>query len=217
MERFRDRRHAGGQLARALESLQLGPATVLAIPRGGVIVADVIVATLGWKLDVIIPRKLRAPRNPELAIGAVTGDGTLYMDTLLARSLRVDDNYIREEIAAQIAEIDRRQTIYRGTRPATDLRGATVVLVDDGVATGATAIVAVRMVRHALAREVIVAVPVAPPDAILRLEKEADHVVCVLRPTTFMAVGEFYDDFSQTSDDEVVAVLERAWAQAKVS
>lgn len=215
--RFRDRRDAGAQLARALEALNLGAATVLAIPRGGVIVADVIARALGWQLDVVIPRKLRAPRNPELAFGAVAGDGTLYLDAALAHSLRIDDDYLREEVATQIAEIERRQAVYRGARPAVDLRGVAAVLVDDGVATGATALVAVRMLRHALAREVTVAIPVAPPDAILRLEREADRVVCVLRPTAFLAVGEFYDDFSQTTDEEVIATLERAWAQAKAS
>lgn len=215
--RFRDRRDAGEQLARELGALGLAPATVLAIPRGGVIVADAIVEALGWPLDVIVPRKLRAPRNPELAIGAVTGDGTVYLDAALARSLGVDDRYLREEIAAQIAEVERRVEVYRGDRSAPDLRGRTAVLVDDGLATGATAIASVWMLRHMLAREVVLAIPVGPPDAVRRLEHEADRVVCLLRPQAFMAVGEFYRDFTQTTDDEVVATLERAWRQARAS
>lgn len=215
--RFRDRRDAGEQLARQLGTLGLGPSTVFAIPRGGVLVADAIVRTFGWPLDVVIPRKLRAPHNPELAFGAVTGGGMIYLDARLARSLHIADDYLRDEIAAQIAEITRRRLAYRGARPEPDLRARTAVLVDDGLATGATAIVAVRMLRHALAREVAVAIPVGPPEAVRRLESEADRVICLLRPAEFVAVGEFYEDFRQTGDEEVVACLAHAWRQAEVS
>jgi putative phosphoribosyl transferase len=215
--RFRDRRDAGEHLARELESLGLGPAVVLAIPRGGVLVADAIVRARDWPLDVAIPRKLRAPQNPELAFGAVTGDGTVYIDAPLARALRVTDAYLREEIGTQIDEIERRRSAYRGGRPGPDVRGRTAIVVDDGVATGATLIATARMLRHALAREVVVAVPVGAPDAVRRLEREADRVVCTLRPPSFAAVGEFYDDFRQTEDDEVIDALRRAWARPQVS
>ncbi len=215
--RFRNRRDAGEQLAGELSGLALAPATVFAIPRGGVIVADAVTRALGWPLDLVVPRKLRAPRNPELAFGAVTGDGTVFLDAALARALRIDGRYLREEITAQIAEIERRRAVYRGDRGAPDPGGRTAVLVDDGVATGATAIVSVRMLRHQLAREVVVAVPVGAADAIRRLEREADRVVCVLRPPAFMAVGEFYEDFMQATDEEVVATLQRAWSQARAS
>ncbi|HYM90875.1 MAG TPA: phosphoribosyltransferase [bacterium] len=215
--RFQDRRDAGEQLARQLGTLGLGPATVLAIPRGGVIVADAIVRTFGWPLDVMLPRKLRAPRNPELAFGAVTEDGTIFLDARLARTLHVTDEYLREEIADQIAEITRRRLAYRGTRPEPDLRSRTAVLVDDGLATGATAIASVRMLRHRLAREVSVAIPVGPPEAVRRLEAEADRVICLVRPTEFTAVGEFYEDFRQTGDEEVVACLTQAWGRTEVS
>lgn len=214
--RFRDRRDAGEQLARALDALVPGPATVLAIPRGGVLVAGAIVRARNWPLDLAIPRKLRAPQNPELAFGAVTGDGTVYVDAGLAKALRVRDAYLRDEIGAQIEEIERRRTAYRGTRPSPDVRGRTAVVVDDGVATGATMIVTVRMLRHALAREVVVAIPVGAPDAVRRLEREADRVVCTLRPPTFAAVGEFYEDFRQTTDEEVVETLREAWARTQV-
>jgi len=215
--RFQDRRDAGEQLARQLGTLGLGPATVLAIPRGGVIVADAIVRTFGWPLDVLLPRKLRAPRNPELAFGAVTEDGTIFLDARLARTLHVTDEYLREEIADQIAEIARRRLAYRGTRPEPDLRSRTAVLVDDGLATGATAIASVRMLRHRLAREVSVAIPVGPPEAVRRLEAEADRVICLVRPTEFTAVGEFYEDFRQTDDEEVVACLTQAWRRTEAS
>jgi len=193
--------------------MHLGAAVVLAIPRGGVIVADVIAQARGWALDLVVPRKLRAPGNPELAFGAVTGDGTIYLDAGLARALYVNDEYLRTEIAVQIAEIKRREAAYRGSRAPVDVRGRTAVLVDDGLATGATAIAAVRTLRHQLAHEVLVAVPVGPPDALRRIEQEADRVVCVQRPVEFTAVGEFYEDFAQTTDDEVIACLARAWGQ----
>jgi predicted phosphoribosyltransferase len=215
--RFRDRRDAGEHLARELTALSLDRAVVLAIPRGGVLVADAIVRARGWPLDVAIPRKLRAPQNPELAFGAVTGDGTVYIDASLAKALRVGDAYLRDEIGTQIGEIERRRAAYRGTRPEPDVRGGTAVVVDDGVATGATVIATVRMLRHALAREVLVAVPVAAPDAVRRLEREADRVVCMLRPPTFSAVGEFYEDFRQTSDEEVIETLRAAWTRPQVS
>ena len=215
--RFRDRRDAGDQLARELGALALGPATVLAIPRGGVLVAEALVRAHDWPLDVAIPRKLRAPQNPELAFGAVTGDGTVYVDAALARALRITDAYLRDEIDTQIGEIERRRIAYRGARPDPDVRGRTAIAVDDGVATGATVIVTVRMLRHALAREVIVAIPVGAPDAIRRIEREADRVVCALRPPSFAAVGEFYEDFRQTTDEEVVDALQRAWARTQVS
>jgi putative phosphoribosyl transferase len=215
--RFQDRRDAGERLARELVPLDLGPAAVFGIPRGGVIVADAVVRAFGWPLDVVVPRKLRAPRNPELAFGAVTEDGTVYLDARLAHALHVTDEYLREEIAAQIAETRRRRAAYRGDRPPPDLRSRAAVLVDDGLATGATAIASVRALRHQLARRVAVAIPVGPPEAIRRLEAEADVVVCPLRPSSFMAVGEFYEDFRQITDEEVVACLEDAWKRAGVS
>lgn len=215
--RFRDRRDAGDYLGRELAALNLGPAIALAIPRGGVLVADALVAALDWPLDVAIPRKLRAPQNPELAFGAVTGDGTVYVDAALARTLRITDAYLRDEIATQIGEIERRRVAYRGARPDPDVRGRTAIVVDDGVATGATVIVTARMLRHALARQVIVAIPVGAPDAVRRLEREVDRVVCSLRPPSFGAVGEFYEDFRQTTDEEVIDVLQRAWARTQVS
>lgn len=215
--RFRDRRDAGDYLGRELAALNLGPAIALAIPRGGVLVADALVAALDWPLDVAIPRKLRAPQNPELAFGAVTGDGTVYVDAALARTLGITDAYLRDEIATQIGEIERRRVAYRGARPGPDVRGRTAIVVDDGVATGATVIVTARMLRHALARQVIVAIPVGAPDAVRRLEREVDRVVCSLRPPSFGAVGEFYEDFRQTTDEEVIDVLQRAWARTQVS
>jgi len=214
--RFRDRRDAGEHVAAELAALGVRDALLMAIPRGGVIVGDVIARTLGWSLDVVLPRKLRAPGHPELAFGAVAGNGFVYLDARLARTLRVDIAYLKDEIGAQLAEIQRRQAAYRGDRPPLVTRGHAVVLVDDGLATGATAIAAVRMLRHELPREIVVAAPVGSDDAVRRIAQEADRVVCARRPAGFTAVGAFYEDFSQATDDEVVACLARAWAQ-KVS
>ena len=215
--RFRDRRDAGERLADALEALGIrGSVVIAAIPRGGVIVAEVIARRFGWPCDIIVPRKLRAPGNPELAVGAVTGDGTVYLDARLARAMRVDDAYLRAEIASQMAEIKRQEARYRDGKAPLDVQGRTAVLVDDGLATGATAIAASRMLRHKLAREVVLAVPVGPPDALRRIEQEVDRAVCVLTPAEFTAVGGFYEDFSQITDDEVIASLARVWEQ-KVS
>jgi len=214
--RFRDRREAGARLAAELADLGLSDPLVVAIPRGGVIVAEEIARALGWPLDIVLPRKLRAPGQPELAFGAVAGDGFVYLDARLARALRVSDAYLKAEIGAQLEEIRRRRAAYRGDRPPLRVRGRTVVLVDDGLATGATAIAAVRMLRHELPREIVVAAPVGSADAVHRIAQEADRVVCTRRPEGFAAVGAFYEDFRQVTDDEVVACLERAWAQ-KVS
>jgi putative phosphoribosyl transferase len=212
--RFRDRRDAGERLADALAALRIsGSVVVVAIPRGGVIVAEAVARRNRWACDIIVPRKLRAPGNPELAIGAVSGDGTVYLDARLARAMRVDDAYLRAEIAVQIAEIQRQEVRYRGNRPPIDVRGRAAVIVDDGLATGATAVVAARTLRHGLARQLVLAVPVGPPDALRRLEREVDRSVCVWAPLEFAAVGGFYEDFGQVSDDEVTTSLARVWAE----
>ncbi len=212
--RFRDRRDAGERLADALAALRIsGSVVVVAIPRGGVIVAEAVARRNRWACDIIVPRKLRAPGNPELAIGAVSGDGTVYLDARLARTMHVDDAYLRAEIAAQIGEIQRQEVRYRGNRPPLDVRGRAAIIVDDGLATGATAVVAARTLRHGLARELVLAVPVGPPDALRRLESEVDRSVCVWAPPEFAAVGGFYEDFGQVSDDEVTASLARVWAE----
>ncbi len=212
--RFRDRRDAGERLADALAALRIsGSVVVVAIPRGGVIVAEAVARRNGWACDIIVPRKLRAPGNPELAIGAVSGDGTVYLDARLARAMHVDDAYLRAEIAVQIAEIQRQEVRYRGNRPPIDVRGRAAVIVDDGLATGATAVVAARTLRHGLARQLVLAVPVGPPDALRRLEREVDRSVCVWAPLEFAAVGGFYEDFGQVSDDEVTTSLARVWGE----
>ncbi len=210
---FRDRREAGEQLAAALQAYRGRRPSVLAIPRGGVVVGYAVAAALDAPLDVVVPRKLRAPGNPELAIGAVAHDGTVYLDEALAGALRVGDEYLREEIAQQSGEVLRRMHLYRGDRPPPDLSGRAAIVVDDGMATGATMIAALRAVRAMRPDRVVAGIPLAPPDSVERLRGEADDVICLHTPSIFYAVGQFYDDFAQTSDEEVTAILRRREAE----
>jgi putative phosphoribosyl transferase len=205
-EMFLDRADAGRRLAEALSARFAGEVVVLGIPRGGVIVAAAVARALKAPLDVVVPRKIGAPRNPELAIGAIAA-GVQVWDLGLIRRLGVPAEYLRTEVRAQEAEIERRSTRYRSGRRPLALDAAQVVIVDDGIATGATAAAAIRLVRSAGAGRAVLAVPVAPPDAVERLGKEADEVVALETPWDFRAVGEWYEAFGQTTDEEVVRAM----------
>jgi putative phosphoribosyl transferase len=205
---FADRREAGERLAQALEPLRGEPVVVLGIPRGGVEVAAVVAEALGAPLDVVIPRKVGAPGNPELGLGAVA-EGVEVLDERLVDVLGVSPDYLRQEIGAQQEEIRRRAAAYRSDRPPVDLQDKVAVVVDDGVATGGTAVAALRWARSRRARKVILAVPVAPPEAIRRLQEEADEVTALATPEPFYAVGQWYEEFPQVSDQEVIEILSR--------
>lgn len=206
---FADRHEAGQRLAKALASHAGSDCVVLAIPRGGVIVGEVVARELGAPLDVVVPRKIGAPGNPELAIGAVA-PGVRVLDPRMVGALGVTESYLEREISIQEAEIERRQHAFREGRPAQRIEGRVAIVVDDGVATGSTAVAALRWARAQAASRVILAVPVAPPQALARLEPEADEVVLLETPEPFFAVGEWYRDFDQTTDDQVVAALARS-------
>ncbi len=205
---FRDRVEAGQRLASKLAWLrdQQG-VIVLGVPRGGVVVASEVAKALHAPLDVYITRKLGAPHNPELAIGALASDGSAFLDQDMIRSRGVPDEFVQDEIERQRKEIARRMSAYRGARPEPDLRDKTVVLVDDGVATGATVAASLRAIRQRRPKQLILAVPVGAADSISSLQKEADRVVCLYSPEVFWAVGSFYSDFGQTSDEEVIQLL----------
>ena len=207
MALFANRVQAGQQLAEALQRFSFKDGLVLAIPRGGVVVGYEIADSLNLLLDVIVPRKLGAPGNPEYAIGAVAEDGTMILDENVLEYLHVPQDYIEWESATQKQEIQRRMRLYRQDTPYPDLKGRDVVVVDDGIATGSTMKAALTSVKNCGANTVTAAIPVGPPSTIEVLKKLADRVVCLFTPESFFAIGEFYDDFSQTSDDEVIYLL----------
>jgi len=205
---FRDRAEAGERLAASLAGRFADErVVVLGIPRGGVVVAVPVAEALHAPLDVVVPRKLGAPGNPELAIGAIA-PGVRVLDGQLLRSLGIPERYVEEEIERQEEEIRRRTERYRSGGAAATIAGATVVIVDDGVATGATAFAALRWVRSQGAARVVFATPVGPRGTIRSLAQEADEVVVTETPLSFAAVGEWYETFDQVQDDEVVRALE---------
>jgi putative phosphoribosyl transferase len=209
---FADRRDAGRKLAAALGRSSLHDPIVLALPRGGVPVGFEVAMALDAPLDLMLVRKIGAPGHPELALGAVT-DGaapmTLLNDEVLAQR-HPPSGYVESEATRELAELERRRRHYLGDRPPPDLAGRDVILVDDGVATGASARAALRALRRLSPRRVVLAVPVGPAEAIASLRVEADEVVCLLTPRRFYAVGEHYRRFEQTADEEVVDLLDRA-------
>ena len=206
---FSDRKEAGEILAEKLEKLRLENPVVLAIPRGGVVVGYEVARKLKAPLDVIVPRKLGAPGNPELAIGAVAEDGTIILDLSLIDYLEVDEEYIKKEKERQVKEIKRRLNVYRGRFSRLEIERRDVVIVDDGIATGATIRAAIASVRKRKPASLTLAVPVAPPSTIEKLREEVDRIVCVSTPEPFFAIGQFYTDFRQTTDEEVIQLLEK--------
>jgi predicted phosphoribosyltransferase len=204
---FADRVDAGRRLSKALKDYKEKNTIILAIPRGGVVVGFEVADALNVPLDVIIPRKIGAPGNPELAIGAVMEDGTIIMNEELTGFLQVSEDYIKEESGSQRLEIERRLKFYRGDAPYPNLKDRVVVMVDDGIATGSTMKAAVASVRKKGARAVVIAVPVGPSSTVEELKREADHVICLQSPESFMAIGQFYENFNQTSDEEVIRLL----------
>lgn len=210
---FVNREDAAHQLAQRLKGRELHDPLVLAIPRGGVVTGAELARELGAELDVVLSRKLRAPGQPELAIGAVTEDGRVYLNRFAQEVLDLTDEYLAEERDHQLAEIARRQRLFRGVRPKAPVAGRSVIVTDDGIATGATMIAALQVVKAEGARDIIVAVPVASPDRLAEVRRWCDEVVCLLAPKRFWAIGQFYGDFTQVEDEQVVTLL-REFASA---
>jgi putative phosphoribosyl transferase len=206
--RFHDRDDAGRRLAARVAELDLDDPVVLALPRGGVPVAAEVARALGAPLDVILVRKLGVPSQPELAMGALGEEGVRVLDRDLVVRARVREEQLAEVERRERDELVRRARAYRGDRDPLPIAGRTVLIVDDGLATGATARAAIAVARARGAGRVVLAVPVAPPETVVALRADADEVVSVETPAAMVAIGQWYDDFSQTSDAEVVAHLE---------
>lgn len=219
---FRDRADAGRRLGAALVRRGEGGVgapghgvVVLGLPRGGVPVAAEVARVLDAPLDVVVVRKLGVPWQPELAMGAIGEGGTRVLDDEIRRAADVGADDLAAVEAAERAQLDQRVERLRGVRPRIDLAGRVVVVVDDGIATGATARVACGSARARGARRVVLAVPVAPPSAVSQLAPAADEVLCLATPRDFVAVGRHYLDFSATSDDEVIELLRQANSAAR--
>ena len=204
---FEDRMDAGKQLAEKLADIAQKDGVVLAIPRGGVVVGAEIAKKFGLKMDIIIPRKIGSPGNPEAAIGAVAQDGTTIIDSHLIERMGISESELKNIVSSKINEIKRRMLVYVGNESPRNYKGKQLIVADDGVATGYTMVAALRSVRNYQPGEIVLSVPVAPPDVLLMLEKEVDRVVCLYTPETFYGVGQFYRHFEQTSDEEVINIL----------
>ncbi len=204
---FRNREDAAQLLAQELKGRELHDPLVLAIPRGGVVTGAVLAHEIGAELDVVLSRKLRAPIEPELAVGAISEEGHVYLNHRAQEVLDLSADYLAEEQADQLAEIARRKKLLRSVRPKATITGRSVIVADDGIATGATMIAALQTVKAQNPREVIVAVPVASPDRLKEVGRWCDEVICLLAPEEFWAIGQFYKDFGQVEDAEVVKIL----------
>ena len=204
---FADREDGAKQLAARLKKLALRDPLVLAIPRGGVVTGAVLARALDAELDIVLSRKLRAPYQPELAIGAVGEDGAVTLNHFAKRIAGVDQAYIDEECKHQLEEIKRRTKLFRAARPAASMTGRSVVLTDDGIATGSTMLAALNVAKAHRPHELIVAVPVAPPERCEPIRALCDQLICLRTPEDFQAVGQFYRDFETVEDEEVVRIL----------
>ena len=209
-QRFRNRNDAGRQLAEKLAAYADRPdVLVLALPRGGVPVGYEVARALGAPLDVFLVRKLGVPGYEELAMGAVASGGVRVLNDEIVRGLGISEHEIDAAVARELQELARRDRLYRGDRQPPDVGGRTVILVDDGLATGATMRAAVQALRQQQAARIVAAVPTASPDTCQVLKAEADDVICAMTPEPFFAVGHWYEDFTQTTDDEVRELLAR--------
>jgi predicted phosphoribosyltransferase len=207
---FRNREEAARLLARRFDGRELRDPLVLAIPRGGVVTGAVLARELGAELDVVLSRKLRAPFQPELAIGAVGENGRVYLNPAARGRLDLDDEYLASETMHQVGVIARRKALFRAIRPPATLEGRSVIVTDDGIATGATMIAALDAARAHHPFELIVAVPVASPERLREVRRHCDEVISLLALRSFWAIGQFYGDFTQVEDEQAAELIRGA-------
>jgi putative phosphoribosyl transferase len=210
---FHDRVDAGRKLGASLSSMKGKDVVVLGIPRGGVVVANEVSKALGAPLDIIVTRKIEAPGEPEYALGAVTQEGDVIIDRQAAEALGATKEYIDSQITKKRSEVSERTKKFRGDVPFPQLEGKVVLVVDDGIATGSSVGAAVMSVKKRGPKEVVVAVPVAPAGATETLEQDGNRVVCLQTPASFLAIGEFYENFDQVGDDEVKRIIDESRAR----
>jgi len=205
---FKDRNDAGDKLAIELLKKNISTGLIMAIPRGGVVLAAAISKQLKLPMDVIIPKKIGAPFNPELAVGAVTQEGMAIYDNYILDLLGLQEDQMQNIVEEKINEIKRRMLLYRDSTNYPDYTGKEIILVDDGVATGYTVLAAIKSLYHLFKpKRLLLAVPVGPPDVIQKLTKEVDEVVCLLEPEQFQSVGQYFDNFDQVEDESVIKLL----------
>jgi putative phosphoribosyl transferase len=207
---FQDREEAARLLAEKLKDRKFHDPLVLAIPRGGVVTGAILARELGAELDVVLSRKLRAPWQRELAVGAIAEDGRVFLSRHAAEIPGLTDEYLAEERKDELSEITRRRKLFRAVRPPASIHGRSVIVTDDGIATGSTMIAALGIIRAQGPWEVIIAVPVAPPQQLKELRRWGDEVICLLSPEEFMAISRFYERFPQVEDERVVELLREA-------
>jgi putative phosphoribosyl transferase len=207
MTMFRNREDAGRRLAKAFQGRKLHNPLVLAIPRGGVAVGAALAQGLDAELDIVLSRKLPAPDQPELAIGAISEDGQVHLNDYARELVEKLDEYLVSECRHQMSEISRRRKLFRQVRPQSRIAGRSVILTDDGIATGATMIAALQTVKSQKPEELIVAIPVSSADRLKEIDNLCDETICLLVPEEFMSVGQFYEDFSQVEDQEAIRLM----------
>jgi putative phosphoribosyl transferase len=212
---FKDRVEAGRKLAEALKRYRGKDVIVLGIPRGGVVVANEVAKELEAPLDIVVSRKIEAPGEPEFALGAVTQEGEVIMDRQAAESLGATPQYIDDQIRKKREEVKDRMRMLRGDAPYPELEGRTIIIVDDGIATGSSVSAAVMSVKKRRPKEIIVATPVAPKDAVETLSEDNTKVVSLETPSAFLAIGEFYQDFGQVEDIEVKRIIDESSARRR--
>jgi len=205
---FHDRQDAGQKLAQKLLKYKNNPKViVLGLPRGGVVLAAQIANKLTVPLDIVVTRKISAPGNPEFAIGAIAEDGQGVFNQDIISQYAISQEYINQEVEKEKQEAKRRLKVYRGQKPDLNFKNKIVILVDDGIATGSTMLAAIKSIKNQGAQKIIAAIPVSARDSLKKIKKEADVVVCLHSPLFFMSVGEFYKNFNQTEDKEVIKLM----------